>query len=96
MGLYIRFHGWFGFALFCTCLFWVLWLRSTDEGLEFQKEHSLLLSLPSILYVAVYVGWCLWVATLEIEHKNGEGVRRYKSSEGMGQSLRIVRARATH
>jgi hypothetical protein len=62
-GLYIRFHGWFGFALFCIYVCWVLWLRSTDEGLEFQKEHGLRLRLPSILYLAVYVGWCFCVAT---------------------------------
>jgi len=63
MGLRLQFHGWFGFALFCICICWTLWLRSTDDGLESQEKHGLLLSLPSILYLVGYVGWCLWVPT---------------------------------
>jgi hypothetical protein len=63
MGLHIQFYGWFGFALFCIFACFELWLRSTDEGLEFQNKHGFLLRLPSILYVAGFVGYCLWAAT---------------------------------
>lgn len=59
----IQLHGWIGGLIFIVGVGFTLWLRSSDEGLEFSERNESLFAFAYVAQVLLFVLVGLWVAT---------------------------------